>query len=355
MRRRWLLLLCLVFAVDAHAAEPTARCEPSYMPRCEWIEAGDVPLETVAARGEQTLRFDYSAFLSPESQYAIEVSRDRTGIVRVTVRAPLRRSASISQVVAPAIWPRLIELRARVIAQSAAALARIAVEHPQFLISHNGRQEVMCLDGGYLGIGSVLGGKAQELRLSDCATRAVDEIADQIHDAVYAQLPFCRVLEDGLNREDKLLFGCGSLGGDGAVAARFAPAILDFSKRNACAAAATDRAIPAADARLRIADSGTARGGVWRGRAIFAALCRRHLGFRVDRVVAGHDGLTAIGHVINLDGRPPSMPLPDCAMMSAGTQLWRIDGGKAKLEQWSIEKPAQVCRTPSPAPMPVRH
>jgi hypothetical protein len=351
MRRLWPILLVAIFAANALATGAKAGCEPDYMPRCQWIEAGDAPLETVAARGDETLRFDYSAFLRPMNRYAIELSRDRAGIVRVTIHAPLVRNASISHVVAPEVWKRVVALRARVIAEDAAAQMRIKLEHPPLPMNRSGRAQ--CLDPGALSIGSVLGRKVEQIELDDCATRAVDDIADQIHDTLYALLPFCRTLADGLTLQDGLVFGCGSLGGDGAIAARFAPAMLDFSKRDMCAAKA-GRAMLAADASLRIADSDKARGGLWHNRAIFAALCRRHLAFRVDRVVAGPDALAVTGRVFRLDETPAASLYPVCETVAAGTQLWRIDGGKAKLEQWAIEKFASVCFAAAPAPMPVR-
>ncbi|HEX4302907.1 MAG TPA: hypothetical protein VHZ78_08940 [Rhizomicrobium sp.] len=345
--RFWLLLLIFPMLVSgAQAAETPAPCEPSYMPRCKWIAAGDAPLKAVAARGDETLRFDYSAFLRPQSRYAIEASRGRAGIVRVTVRGPLVEDAAISLAVAPAIWPRLLALRARVIDEDAAAQIWDRVEH---LRIQSGRVE--CLDGASFSIGSALGGKAEDVRLDDCATRAVDAIADEIHDAFYMVLPFCRTLDAGLNRRDKLLFGCNALGGAYAVAARFAPAILAFSERDMCAA--PDQAMLAAGASLQIADTDKARGGVWRGPAIFAALCRHHLVPRVDRVVAWPSEITVVGRVFGTDGKPASLP-PACSTGAVQTQLWRIDGGKAKLEQWVIGSFAPVCWTMSPAPMPVR-
>ena len=341
MRYLLTIVFAVVFASAAQASGPRRACEPSYMPRCQWITAGDAALEAVAARGEQTLRFDYSAYLRPEHRYSIEISRDRQGVVRIALHAPFVEATMASRIVASSAWPRFVALRARVIAENAAALERFRKENPRLLETHGGRVE--CFDPGMLSIGSALGGKAEQLELDACATSEVDRIADQIHDAAYGLLPYCAKMDETVG------FGCGSLGGDGNVAASFAATVL--ATAGPCTVA--ERPPLASGARLEIADSPVLRGGIWRGRRLFTKLCHGPFSTRVDLIVADHGGLTVTGRALLRNNKSANPAFQGPVLIAPSVQVWRIDGGKAKLEHWTIGKFAPVeMEPPSPPPMP---
>jgi hypothetical protein len=144
-------------------------------------------------------------------------------------------------------------------------------------------------------------------------------------------------------------FGCGSLGGDGDVAATFAATVL--ATQGPCSVA--DRPRLAAGARLEVADSPARRGGTWRGRRIFTMLCHGPFSTRVDLIVAERGGLTVSGRARLRDGKSADPAFRGSVLIALSVQVWRIDGGKAKLEHWTIGKFAPVeMEPPSPPPMP---
>ncbi len=326
----FLLPLLLGIAAALAAPAPSPACEPDYEPRCKWIEAGDAPLSVVAARGDETLRFDYSAFLRPGKRFSIEVSRDAKGVVRIAMHAPLVRGAMVPRIVPASAWPRFVALRVRVIAADAAARARIKAEDRR----RNGAPAfVDCFDPGMLSIASALGRKMEQIGLNSCATQEVDDLADQVRETAYDLLPFCRKARETVS------FGCGSLAGDGDVAAHFSGQVL--ATVAPCAAEAPQALAPGAV--LRMADSKPVR-----GREILKTLCAGRTEFEIDRITASHDVLMATGRAFQ--GAPAG---GDPKMVAAMVQVWHIDAGLVKLEQWTIGK-FEPYRAPrrSPAPMP---
>lgn len=330
-----LLAFLLLLGTGSASAAPAPSCEPDYDPRCAWINAGDAPLGAVAGRGDEAIRFDYSAFLRPSKVFSIEVSRDAKGVVRIAMHAPLAWAQMVPRAVPASAWPRFVALRARVLAAHAAAMARIKAENPRMLTTVRGHTFVDCFDPGRLSIGSALGRKVEQIALTACATREVDDIADQIHDAVYDLLPFCRKMKE------TVAFGCGALGGDGEMAARYAADVLAASRP----CGAEGRPALAADAVLRIGDS-----PIVRGKKIFTTLCRQHKWLMVDRIDAGGDTLTATGRMV--EGANDGAWL-EARMVAPASQAWRIEGGRAMLQQWTVGKfEAYRPKPPSPAPMP---
>ncbi len=195
-----------------------------------------------------------------------------------------------------------------------------------------------------LSIGSALGGKVEQLELDACATREVDRIADQIHDAAYGLLPYCAKMDE------KVGFGCGSLGGDGDVAATFAATVL-------ATAGSLHRRGPSASCCRRASGN---RGFTGAARRDLAGAA--HLHHAVPRPVFDPGGPYRRG-TWRLDGQRAGAAAGQqvrgggaCSgrrLIAPSVQVWRIDGGEAKLEHWTIGKFAPVeMEPPSPPPMP---
>ena len=332
MRALLIMVMCLAcFAGTAMAQAAPPDCVYSMSSDCAWREAGAPSLSVVAARGEDVvrLRADSVARAVP---FMIELRRDAKGAVALTIRDPNRVSHAISRGVARAVWPSLLALRTRLIADYAVALRRNAAALAALKREQPG-VETICLDGAGLVIDSVLNGRIERLGFNGCDSAAVDTAIERLTAQLYPLMPECPLLPAALRNF------CASLEGDKAKAAAAAPAAFAFAEK-ICASGVELTSMIAPDAVLTVAD-----GGVWTGGDVLKQVCGRKLEFVPDRVSARGGEITVTGEILAEAFDPPQPP--DGAqlvhsLVAPSAQIWRVDDGAIRLQKWTIGRLGQT-------------
>ncbi len=311
------------------AAAPAKTCAPSWDSRCVWAEAGELSLAEIAARGDEIMRFAGSASPRPRDGFLAALRHSRSGAFELVIRDPAVPGNVITRPVTRTLWVSLAALRARFAAENALAEARSTANDAR--LKAKGIETVCLDDGAVIQIDTVLRGRADRIYAYSCHNAAVEGVARRIATLLYGQIPYCMRLAPELRSI------CPSLHGDKALAAAAAPAVLEFAD-DVCFAPASARmsARIASSATVRFdgADAVTGPPG-----AILAALCRDNFSF----VLRDIDARASIVIVTGVAWGEWHEPLTGDAYraratIARGTQLWRIDAGRPKLESWTIGK-----------------
>ncbi len=311
----------LACATAAHGADAPDCASGS---RCTWVKGGADPLEAVAARGGETVRFIGGYALYPHDGVMFEIGRDGDAVT-ATIHDVDRPQNKIIIPASLALWQRIVALRARAVAREAVTQRRNKAADAA------SGETVVCTDGAGLDVDSVLAGKIEHLAWSDCRDPMVNRLLARLPKIFYPLVPACL----HVRRHDRSL--CASLRGDWAIATRYAGEAVSFTGDALCRPMRgfDPAAYVAPGAVLRIAgepDTPPGSAGLLQG------VCAGALGLLFEaETVTGADGrLIVAGTTIRFGETLPNGLSRQVAAPS--TQILRIDHGKLRIESWVVEK-----------------
>lgn len=315
------ILVCAGAAYGADAPD----CGRSDDSRCEWIRAGGEPLAAVAARGGEVLRFWGGEALAPHNAFMAELLLDAHGAVRLTIRDPDRPSNAISHRVPRSTWAPFLALRARTIAGETVKRRRDAAERAA---EHRRGEDVtvICTDSGGLSIDAVLRGKEEYFESGDCPSSAVYRALARLPGMIYRLMPDC------LRLESYFRSFCASMEGDRHVAARAVANVILFADLICSPDSAKDMAAmiaPGATIDIAGRDSGPVA-------TLLPQLCAKRQFFYPLHLRADGAAIVVTGTMRAQWYTKPSDGNRALFLTASGTQLWRVDGGVAKLEKWTV-------------------
>lgn len=325
MKAVWIALAAPLLLSAAAASSPGGCANGQDDSRCGWHQAGAADLATVAARGSETMRFWGGQALAPQDAFMAEFVRDSHGAVRLTLRDPDRPSNAVSRPVPASVWAPFAALRARTIAGE---LVKERHDAAQRAAEHRRGEDymVVCTDAGGLTIDTVLKGRAEHFESGGCPSAAVYRALARLPGMIYRLMPDC--LRLGRNFRSF----CASMSGDRRVAAAAAQNVILFADLYCTPAVAKDMlAMIAPDATIEIA--GQAGGPVTK---LMPELCVKEQFFYPLHLEANGTAITVTGTMRAQWYTKPSDGNRALFLTASGTQLWRIDGGAARLEKWTI-------------------
>jgi hypothetical protein len=306
-------LVCITSGAHAAPTERDLNCDRSGDSRCGWINAGGASLADMARRGIEVMRFWGGEGLAPHNAFMVELRRGRDGSVGLTLRDPDLPSNALVKSVPASVWHNFSDFRRRTIAEEAVQRAA----------DHRRSEDYICTDAGTLDIDSVLDGHIEHFESTDCSSKAVDLALIDLPGMIYPLVPVCMKLDTDVRSV------CASMGGDRATAAEVVENVVEFAVLS-CSPDATDevQAIVANDAVVeRVGEDSRPLTDM------LPKLCKDEIYF-YPRHFVGRGNAVEVSGSMNQQWTGDSNHA--IYLKASGTQLWRIDGGKAKLEKWTI-------------------